>query len=225
MIDLSTNRGGRTVGRCHQPLTRLRAATILAALMMTLPMPASAHLVSTRFGSFYSGLLHPLTAFQHLLPWLALALLGVMAGGRGVRFGFSLFPLAVLGGVLAGTIWPLPETLMRETDLLNVGSFVLFGGLAALYVRLPAWLFAMLCVLFGFSHGLANADASLHGNARWLYVGGVTLAAYVLFALAAAGAAGVRDRLDFGGIALRVAGSWVAAIGLVLGAFELVRAT
>ena len=38
------------------------------------PQCAHAHLVSTRFGEYYAGLLHPVITLSHLIPWLALAL-------------------------------------------------------------------------------------------------------------------------------------------------------
>jgi hydrogenase/urease accessory protein HupE len=67
-------------------------------MLLCLPEQAAAHLVSTRFGELYSGLLHPLTTLQHLVPWLALGLLGGLQAPRTARWALLAFPLAVLAG-------------------------------------------------------------------------------------------------------------------------------
>jgi hydrogenase/urease accessory protein HupE len=44
----------------------------LAFTFGVIPTPAFAHLVNTKVGEFYAGMLHPLTSVEHLFPSLAL---------------------------------------------------------------------------------------------------------------------------------------------------------
>ena len=80
-----------------------------------------------RFGDFYAGVVHPLTALEHAPPILALALLAGQQGERAARWLVLVFPLALLiGAVLAATAPPLPAMAV-----LNAASFVVLGLLVA----------------------------------------------------------------------------------------------
>jgi len=76
------------------------AALCLAALFQ--PAPAAAHLVNTRFGNFYDGMLHPLTAMEHMIPWLAIGLLAGPQPKAG-RWMLLTFPI----GLALGTVLPV----------------------------------------------------------------------------------------------------------------------
>ena len=195
-------------------------ALVVAILFVSLPETASAHLVSTRFGELYSGLLHPLTALQHLVPWLGLGLLGGLLGSRISKWVLLAFPLSVgVGALLAG---PLPAA--TAVDYLNLLSFVLLGLLVAVAVRLNRPTFLTLTVVFGLSHGFANGSPDLAGWPLLLYAFGVLLAAYLLIAIATAVAEVVAQRATWGKIAIRAAGSWIVAIGLVFSGYSLMAA-
>ncbi len=190
---------------------------IALALLLSFPEPASAHLVSTRFGELYSGLIHPLTALQHLVPWLGLGLLGGLLGNRTSRWVLLTFPLSAgAGALLAGG---LPAT--AAIDHVNLFSFIVLGLLVALSVRLNRPTFLGLTVIFGLSHGFANGTPDLSGVPLLLYAVGVLLAAYVLIAIATAVTQLVSQRAAWGTIAIRAAGSWIVAIGLVFGGYSL----
>ena len=107
--------------------------------------PASAHTIDNRFGDFYGGLLHPLTALEHALPILALGLLAGQQGERAARWLVLGFPLALLIGAVLAVMTPaLPS--MR---FLNAASFVVLGLLVAAGQRLPLTLLIALGGVFG----------------------------------------------------------------------------
>lgn len=190
---------------------------LLALTAFSLPQLAHAHLVSTRFGEFYSGLLHPLTTLVHLVPWLALAMFVAMAGKPLARRSLWLFPLAVGSGVWFGLQWGGNDQVL----LLNILSFAVLGGLVAWSRPLPDTLGLVAVVLFAFSHGYANGDVDLADGSPVLYTTGVITAAYLVVALGAGAANVVNSQSTWGAIALRALGSWILAAGLIYGGFEL----
>ena len=190
---------------------------MLPLLILAVPETAHAHLVSTRFGEFYSGLLHPLTTLVHLVPWLALAMFASLQGKDFVRRTLPLFPLAVgIGVVLGFSFGGIQHAL-----LLNIISFVVLGGLVALSCPVHRLAGLGTVLLFAISHGYANGDVDLADGSLALYVAGVTAAAYLIVTLGAGAAAALNDKFGTGLIVLRVFGSWILAAGLIYGGFEL----
>ncbi len=191
---------------------RIRQAWRAAALLMTLPASANAHLVSARFGDFYVGLMHPLTAFENVLPWLALALLAGLQTVHTSRVLLVVFPLSVALGAAA------PQLLPGLTGITtaNAASFVLLGLIVAIAPRLRAALLVALAVPVGLTHGYDNGLAHASGGDLLLFVRGVACAAYLSLTLVTAGAHRLAALRDWGAIALRAAGSWIAAIGIMM---------
>ncbi len=190
---------------------------LLPLLLLTLPSAAHAHLVSTRFGEFYSGFLHPLTTLVHLVPWLAVAMFAVLQGRPLARAALWLFPLAVavgaLAGISVGNHWQQSQPIL----LLNIGSIVAMGALVVWSGRVNHRVSLVLLVVFALGHGFANGDVDLADGSVVLYLAGVTAAAYVVITLAAGAAALVSEQKHWGSVALRALGSWILAAGLVYG--------
>ncbi|MEO0996360.1 MAG: HupE/UreJ family protein [Pseudomonadota bacterium] len=200
--------------RCHV------AAAVLGATALIAPPDASAHLVSTRFGELYSGLTHPLTALQHLLPWLGLGLLaGLLVAGT-ARWAIVVFPLAVGAGALLKGIAPATPSMTPAVLV----SLILVGLCVALAPKLRASTFLTIVAAVGFAHGIANGTAELSGGPLLLYVAGVTLSAYAVLTLSGAVANVVARQPGWGTIAVRATGSWIAAVGLVFAGYTLLIA-
>lgn len=191
---------------------RRLGATGLVLLLAALPQSASAHLVGGQLGPFYSGLLHPLTALEHIIPWLAIGLLAGWQGPRTGRWTLRLFSAAVLASTLAAG-WAAAEL---PSGLVNLASFVVLGGLLALAWPLPLAVSAVLALLFGLSHGYANGLAAPTGEPVSLFAAGVGASAYLVVALTAAGTVVIARHQGWPCIALRAAGSWIAAIGIMM---------
>jgi len=207
----SGRRNGSSIARLLGSLTALA--------LLSLPSTASAHLVSTRFGELYSGMLHPLTTLAHVVPSFGLGLLGGLQSGSSARWAPWVLPAGAAAGALLGALLPASPLVTQ----LNVVSFVALGLLVALAVELNPALFISLNAAVGLSHGYANAASSLQGGAQALYLLGVASAAYGLVTLVAGAAQWLRRRGAWGTIALRAAGSWIVAIGLVFGGFSLMN--
>lgn len=73
-----------------------------SAVLLLLPAPAHAHLVTTGLGPLYDGISHVLLSPDDLLPVLAMALLAGMNGPAAGRGALFLLPLAWALGGLAG---------------------------------------------------------------------------------------------------------------------------
>lgn len=200
-----------------QALTPRLGLLVSVVLVLATPQTAHAHLVSTRFGEFYSGLLHPLTTLVHLVPWLALAIFASMQGKGFARKTLPIFPLVVAIGVMLGVNFAGFQSLLA----LNVISFVVLGALVAIAYRIPHPIAFTAVILFALSHGYANGDVDLAGASLSLYIAGVTTAAYLVVALGAGAAAAINDQANWGRIALRALGSWILAVGLIYGGFEI----
>jgi hydrogenase/urease accessory protein HupE len=186
----------------------LPLAILVAALL--LPTVAHAHLVNTGLGPFYDGLSHFALTPEDLLPALALALLAGLRGARAGRLALFTLPAAWLAGGLAGLAFPATGS----TAVVTTASFLLLGGLVAADARLrPAWVGAIAVVL-GLVHGYFNGSAMAAAKLGALGLVGIVSAVFVLVALVAALV--VALRAPWARIAVRVAGSWIAAAGLLL---------
>jgi urease accessory protein len=174
--------------------------------------PAHAHSLSNRVGDFYGGILHPLTALEHVLPFLALGLLAGQQGARAARWMLLVFPL----GLLLGTAFAAVDPADYWVTPLNHLSFVVLGLLLAAAWRIPLGLLLALGALIGLSHGYENGRDLTTGPGILLFVPGVALVGFIITALASAATLALTARADWPRVAVRIAGSWIAAIGIMM---------
>jgi urease accessory protein len=100
----------------------------------------------------------------------------------------------------------------------------LFGILAALGRALPLHGLALLAGLFGATHGYANGSAMTANTTPLVFAAGVFVSAFAVTAYAAAITQFLlRRETAWIGIAMRVLGSWIAAIGLLAFAIGMRR--
>ena len=169
-----------------------------------------AHLMQTGFGGFYDGIAHVLITPVDLLVVLGLSLLAGQQGPAGGRLLLALLPLSWWLGGMAGLQLRFPISLTLLTTLL----LILVGVLVALARRLKPSLLAGVVVVSGLAFGLANGftlPAASGGLSLDLL--GVVSAVTVLVLLIS-GQVAVTERAWLR-IAQRVAGSWIAAAGLL----------
>jgi hypothetical protein len=93
-------------------------------------------------------------------------------------------------------------------------SFVLLGGLVASDARLPLGTTTMLAALLGLVHGYLNGAAMAQPGLGTLGLVGIVSGLFTLIALAASFVEPLRAA--WARVVVRVAGSWIAAIGLLL---------
>jgi urease accessory protein len=186
----------------------LCAFVIFASVMSTLP--AEAHLNSTGMGPFYDGLMHFLMSPEDIVPVLALALLAGLRGASYGRRALFTLPVAWLLGGLAG----LSAMTAKPHPFIAAAWFLLLGGLLAADARISLRLTTALAALLGLHHGYLNGAGMGQFDTASVALFGLVFAIFVLIALAAAFV--VRLRAQWARIAVRVAGSWIAASGLLM---------
>jgi len=187
----------------------LRIAVVSVIAVVLYPAPAEAHLVTTGLGPVFDGIGHLFLTLEDLLPVLALALFAGLRGPAAGRTTLFVLPTAwLLGGAFGmATGWSAP-------DGLTVLSFLVLGGLVAGDVALPARWVTGLAIALGLLHGSMNGAALAEARLGLLGLVGVATALFVLVALAAALVVSLRR--PWTRIAVRVAGSWIVATGLLL---------
>jgi hydrogenase/urease accessory protein HupE len=189
----------------------------LAAIVLLTgaPTAAQAHLVDTRLGDFYGGMLHPLTAFEEILPWLALAILAAFQGPKRARWLLAVFPLGLLAGGILSLVLPNPPFI----PALSVALIAITGLAVAAAINVPLPVLIGLAAIMGLVHGYQNGREMTVTTDQLLFISGVTAIGYAVVTMATASAiAFLRGAGGWRPIALRASGSWVAAVGiLVLG--------
>jgi hydrogenase/urease accessory protein HupE len=182
----------------------------LAIALIAAPS-AHAHLVNTGLGPFSDGLTHLFVTPEDLLPVIALALL---AGLRGPRFGRAVLfalPVAWLVGTAAGLLLAPPVTLPVAQTILTIA----LGALLATDSPLPLAFVTGLAILLGLLHGVPNgSELPKTSSSAQITAVGVAVAVFVAVSLLAGQAASMR--VPWARVAVRVAGSWIVAIGLLM---------
>jgi len=186
-----------------------RAALAVVLATFLLPARADAHLVTTGLGPVYDGIGHLLTTPEDLVPALALALYAGLRGPRAGRRALFLLPPAWFLGGLVGLRSP-----MTIAFPLAAISFLVLGILVALDLPLPVWAVAAIAIAIGLAHGFLNGAALAGADSGVRGLIGIAVALFVVVALAAALVVALER--PWKRIAARVAGSWIAAVGLLL---------
>jgi hydrogenase/urease accessory protein HupE len=192
----------------YRHLTRLHKGLIAAFSLLFWPSYASAHLVTTGLGPVYDGIGHLVMTPEDLIPALALALFAGLRGAAPGRRALFFLPLAwFVGGLLGVTIEGLPTLPVAAV------SFFVLGVLVAADLNLSQKLFAAIVVVVGIVHGVLNGVALKEG-AGILGLIGIMVTLFVLIALVSALIVSLKK--PWTRIVVRVAGSWVAAIGILM---------
>jgi urease accessory protein len=180
------------------------------------PLVFVAHLVTTGLGPVYDGIGHLLTTPEDLVPAIALALYAGLRGARAGRRALFLLPAAWLAGGLLGQRMPGTNSFPVATLL-----FLLLGVLVASDLALPTGVVAMLAIGLGLVEGFSNG-ASFEGTGPGA-LGLLGVAATLFVAVALISGLVVALARPWTRIAVRVAGSWIAATGLLLLGWALRR--
>lgn len=185
----------------------MRTAAFAAfGAVLLFPGAARAHLVTTGLGPFYDGISHFALTPEDLLPVVAIALLAGLSGPRPGRVVLFVLPIAWLSGGLLG--------LSRSAEILipalTASTLLVIAALVAWDRKLPLGLLGALAAALGLLHGYLNGTAKLGA----LGLSGVAATLFVVVALVAALV--VSLRAPWTRIAVRVAGSWLVAISMLM---------
>jgi hydrogenase/urease accessory protein HupE len=159
-------------------------------------------------GPVYDGIGHLLLTPEDLVPVLAIALYAGLRGAVAGRRTMFLLPVAwFLGGLVGSalstaTLLPIPAI-----------SFLILGGLVAADLCLPTAAVTGLAIALGLVHGFLNG-AALRDGAGTLGLIGIMVMLFVIVTLISAFV--VLLGRPWTRIAVRVAGSWITAVGLLM---------
>jgi hydrogenase/urease accessory protein HupE len=191
-------------------MTLLSAIPAAFILLVFAPLSAHAHLVNTGLGPFYDGAMHLLMSPDDLLGVVGVVLLAGLCGAKAGRWTVMAMPLAWLIAGLVGL------NLSIDIDLpwLSVLSMVMVGVLVAVNPTLPPNVVAALAGMSGALHGLLNGSALAAVKAGPLTIVGVSLTVLTVGLLGSAWIVSLKTAWAL--IAVRVGGSWVAAVGILM---------
>jgi urease accessory protein len=189
-------------------------STALAALL-AVATPAHAHDAVRGIGGFQGGLLHPFLVPAHAL---ALVSLGLMMSRAAPRHRAGL--LAVFAGSLVvGVILIVAAFAVFYAAYAVLGVAAVAGLLVAVGRPLPALASGPLTAISGLAIELDSVPQEISMLATFLALVGTLIGAVLIVAVVAELAA--RLRRDWQRIGVRVVGSWIAAVAILVLALRL----
>ena len=189
---------------------------VIAAVVVVSSRAANAHLVSTDLGPFYDGAAHPLVSPQDLLTILGLAILAAYGGAASGRRLIVSLTLAWATGVCIG--FAAVHGPM-EFPVATAVVILILGVLGVSRMRVPLGILVPASAFLGLARGVMNGSAARDADGQWLSILGVVLGVFVLGTLLTGGGKWLENRRF--AVVLRVIGSWIAAIGLLMLGWEL----
>jgi urease accessory protein len=187
-----------------------RGVPVALMTIVVAARPAHAHLMTTGFGPFYDGLTHLLVSPEYLLPMIALALLAGLHGSRFGRAVLFALPAAWLAGSVLGLLVAPHVTMPVATAAVTI----VVGAMVAAGRPLPLALVTGFAIVVGVLAGGLNGIELVTTRASPLTAAGGAAALFVVVSLVTGQVASVRAA--WARIAVQVAGSWIAAIGLFM---------
>ena len=187
---------------------RSLSVVLFGFALLCSPSRAAAHLVTTGMGPVYDGIGHLLLTPEDLVPVLALALYAGLRGAVTGRRAMFLLPLAwFVGGITGSALNIVPSFPIPAI------SFFVLGGLIAADLCMPATAVTALAIVLGLVHGFLNG-AVLKDGAGTLGLVGIMTILFVLVTLASAFVVSLKR--PWARVVVRVAGSWIAATGMLM---------
>ena len=170
---------------------------------IAIAVPALAHEQQGQAAGFVTGLLHPVSGFDHVLAMVAVGLWGAQLGAPAIWLLPVTFPLMMAFGGFVGLVGvPLPGV-----EIGIATSAILLGTMVALEARPPLALAALLVGFFAVFHGHAHGTELPAGQSGLLYSVGFVVATGLLHAV---------------GISIGLIHRWVAGRALLRGAGVIV---
>jgi urease accessory protein len=157
----------------------------------------------------YDGIFHLFLSPEDLIPVIALALLAGQRGALSSRRVLWILPVAWFTGGFVGMFIGTPHG-----SALTCLSFLVLGGLIAANGKISVRLITALAAILGFFHGYLNGSGINRYNDGAYFLVGLALAVFVVVALFTSFVIPLRRQWAL--IVVRVAGSWIAASGLLM---------
>lgn len=188
---------------------------LFVLLALCWPVPAWAHGSVPGLQGIYWGMLHPFSSGPQLLALFALALV-IQQRLPDSEDAFHSFWISCLAGAGAAALssWAL------NVDAILTVLAIVTGVIAASALRLPLVVLLLLGVICGLPSGyLSWPEPGAKGDMMFTALGGIIGSVLIIIVVA-----GIIEAIwqvakwTWLPIAVRVAGSWIAAISVLLGA-------
>ena len=198
---------------------RLRTAGLVAVGLLVAPAAARAHLVTTGLGPVYDGITHLVVSPSDLLLVAALALLAGLGGAAHGRLMLAVLPVSWLAGGLLG----LQGSSEIYLPVAMALALLAAGVLVALDLSIPRVVIGGLAAVLGVCWGVLKGTALGEAGAGVLGLIGIVVTVLVVATLVAGLVVG--SRAAWARIVFRVAGSWIAAVAILMLGWAIKGAT
>jgi len=193
--------------------TFLRRAGILASVLTIFfslgrAQVTWAHIEGGQAAGFITGLEHPWSGLDHVLAMIAVGLWGAQLGNPAIWLLPIAFPMMMAMGATMGLLGiPVPGV-----EIGIALSAIVLGTMILVEVRPNLAVAIAIVGVFAIFHGHAHGTELPLGQSGLLYSMGFVIATGCLHALGIA--LGLVNGLPAGKLALRGAGSFIAAMGV-----------
>jgi len=169
---------------------------------------AWAHVEGGQAAGFITGLQHPWSGLDHVLAMIAVGLWGAQLGSPALWLLPIAFPMMMAVGAMMGLIGiPVPGV-----EIGIALSAIVLGAMILGEVRPKLALAIAMVGIFAIFHGHAHGTELPEGQSGLLYSMGFVIATGCLHGLGVA--LGLVHHLPAGRLALRGAGTFIAAMGM-----------
>jgi hypothetical protein len=189
---------------------------LLLVSLGAMTTPAMAHSPIMGIGGVFGGVIHALLIPEHGLGLLALGLVLGRQQKAARRTGLSIFATTLSCGLVAAAALTAEE--MLAADILLVATGVL--GLLVAAAWMPTFLALPLAAVAGLTLGLDSKPDGISPDEAVRMLIGSGLGAALALAIVAETSVHLRGNVPL--IATRVAGSWIAAIGIMVLSLRIV---
>lgn len=183
------------------------SCSVLAAVIISFPSYAFAHVEGGQASGFITGLQHPWSGLDHVLAMIAVGIWGAQLGNPAMWLLPVTFPMIMSMGAMMGLLGiPLPGV-----EIGIALSAILLGAMVVGEIRPQMIIAALLVGFFAIFHGYAHGTELPAGQSGLLYSMGFVIATGCLHGIGIA--LGLVHRWPVGRLALRGAGALIAVMG------------
>lgn len=183
-------------------------------LLLAAPVPVSAHELIGQHGALLGPALHVFTQIDHLAAFLAAGMLAGQSGAPARTLAVRAFLGVLALGLVLPVALPALDALAAIEALLSSGTVLVTGILIAASPRLPAWQIAAVSAASAAIHGFANGLSIANSPRLAVSMLGALLAVCIIYVCGLGAAVALQG--PRGRIVVRVLGSWIAALSLML---------
>jgi len=187
---------------------RLSKSVLIILFSLGWAQMAWAHVEGGQAAGFVTGLQHPWSGLDHILAMIAVGLWGAQLGSPALWLLPIAFPMMMAVGAMMGLVGiPVPGV-----EIGIALSAIVLGAMILAEVHPKLAVAIAIVGIFAIFHGHAHGTELPDGQSGLLYSMGFVIATGCLHGVGVA--LGLVHRLPAGKLALRLAGSFIAFMGV-----------